>query len=80
MTGVTEIEHVPEDDIKLEDPLTPSLEETGPVVAPIGPASGPDVVPRLLPGVRVVRGPDWKWGDQVSNTCTCTCNMIIMLK
>lgn len=29
------------------------------------PATGIDVLPRLTPGTRVQRGPDWKWGDQV---------------
>ena len=28
--------------------------------------SGPSILSRVVPGVRVVRGPDWKWGDQVS--------------
>jgi E3 ubiquitin-protein ligase HERC2 len=26
--------------------------------------SGPSILSRVVPGVRVVRGPDWKWGDQ----------------
>ncbi len=28
--------------------------------------SGRDVVARFHVGTRVIRGPDWKWGDQVS--------------
>lgn len=27
--------------------------------------SGPGLLPYLKPGLRVIRGPDWKWGDQV---------------
>lgn len=47
------------------------------------PTTGPDVAARLVTGTRVTRGPDWKWGDQVSNPpfsssahiqCTCTCS------
>ena len=59
------MEQVTEEDIKLDPSISPSVEEPEEFV-PVGPASGPDVVPRLLPGVRVIRGPDWKWGDQVS--------------
>jgi len=29
------------------------------------PASGPELAARLKIGTRVVRGVDWKWGDQV---------------
>lgn len=32
---------------------------------PQEPLSGPALVRRIAVGVRVVRGPDWKWGDQV---------------
>ncbi len=28
-------------------------------------SSGPGLLPYIKPGLRVVRGPDWKWGDQV---------------
>ena len=28
--------------------------------------SGKDVLAQLKIGTRVVKGPDWKWGDQVS--------------
>ena len=30
------------------------------------PVTGVEVIPRLTPGTRVQRGPDWKWGDQVT--------------
>ena len=33
--------------------------------APIIPMTGPDMAKRMKIGTRVVRGPDWKWGDQV---------------
>lgn len=29
------------------------------------PITGPDMAKRMKIGTRVVRGPDWKWGDQV---------------
>ena len=33
--------------------------------------SGKDVLAQLKIGTRVVKGPDWKWGDQVSSDgCT----------
>ena len=28
--------------------------------------TGPTLINLFTPGTRVVRGPDWKWGDQVS--------------
>lgn len=31
----------------------------------VPPITGMEVIPRLTPGTRVQRGPDWKWGDQV---------------
>ena len=30
-------------------------------------STGPDLVHLMTPGRRVVRGPNWKWGDQVCN-------------
>ena len=30
--------------------------------------TGPEMVSKLRVGTRVMRGPDWKWGDQVSST------------
>lgn len=33
---------------------------------PTVPLTGPEVVKLMKIGTRVVRGPDWKWGDQVS--------------
>ena len=35
---------------------------------PSVPMTGPDVAKRMKIGTRVVRGPDWKWGDQVPYT------------
>lgn len=32
-------------------------------------SSGPSLLPYIKPGLRVVRGPDWQWGDQVSWFC-----------
>lgn len=32
---------------------------------PTVPLTGPEVVKLMKIGTRVVRGPDWKWGDQV---------------
>ena len=29
------------------------------------PITGPEMAKRMKIGTRVVRGPDWKWGDQV---------------
>lgn len=29
-------------------------------------SSGPSLLPYIKPGLRVIRGPDWQWGDQVS--------------
>ena len=54
-----------EEDVKAESAQSPAKEDLQGQAPPAGPATGPEVVPRLLPGVRVVRGPDWKWGDQV---------------
>lgn len=34
---------------------------------PAVPLTGPEVVKLMKIGTRVVRGPDWKWGDQVSS-------------
>ena len=31
------------------------------------PISGPELAARMKIGVRVVRGVDWKWGDQVTD-------------
>lgn len=28
-------------------------------------SSGPSLLPYIKPGLRVIRGPDWQWGDQV---------------
>lgn len=39
----------------LRAPPTPSEEEV----------TGPSAIHRIVPMARVVRGPDWKWGDQV---------------
>ncbi len=33
------------------------------------PTSGPELAAMMKIGTRVQRGVDWKWGDQVSNTC-----------
>lgn len=33
--------------------------------APTIPITGPEMAKRMKIGTRVVRGPDWKWGDQV---------------
>lgn len=33
--------------------------------AHLAPLTGPEVAALLKLGTRVVRGPDWKWGDQV---------------
>ena len=81
LSGVTEMEQVvEEEETKLMDPALSLTEEDVGQFVPVGPASGPDVVPRLLQGVRVVKGPDWKWGDQVRSSLslpsfflTCTC-------
>ena len=52
-----------------KDPLEESDEagnEGRKQVAPVSEeVTGPSVLNRVVPGVRVVRGPDWKWGDQV---------------
>ena len=37
------------------------------------PAVGPDMARMMKVGTRVIRGPDWKWGDQV-----CTSFVIII--
>lgn len=33
--------------------------------APFANLSGPEAAALMKVGVRVIRGPDWKWGDQV---------------
>ena len=43
------------------------------------PATGPEVIHRLKVGTKVVRGPDWKWVDQVtmetsSGPLSCCCH------
>lgn len=42
--------------------LEESRKETSPVQLP---ASGPELAAMMKIGTRVVRGVDWKWGDQV---------------
>lgn len=44
--------------------LEESRKETAP--APL-PASGPELAAMMKIGTRVMRGVDWKWGDQVSS-------------
>lgn len=44
--------------------LEESRKETTP--APL-PASGPELAAMMKIGTRVMRGVDWKWGDQVSS-------------
>lgn len=43
--------------------LEESRKETAPTPLP---ASGPELAAMMKIGTRVMRGPDWKWGDQVS--------------
>lgn len=43
--------------------LEESRKETTPTPLP---ASGPELAAMMKIGTRVMRGPDWKWGDQVS--------------
>lgn len=45
------------------------LEESRKEAAPAPlPASGPELAAMMKIGTRVMRGVDWKWGDQVSET------------
>lgn len=44
--------------------LEESRKETAP--APL-PASGPELAAMMKIGTRVMRGVDWKWGDQVAS-------------
>lgn len=45
------------------------LEESRKEAAPTPlPASGPELAAMMKIGTRVMRGVDWKWGDQVSKT------------
>lgn len=46
--------------------LEESRKETAP--APL-PASGPELAAMMKIGTRVMRGQDWKWGDQVRDKC-----------
>ena len=64
LTGVTEVEEKFEE--QKREPMPPPGIEDSSQSSDSGPTSGPEVVPRLTHGARVVRGPDWKWGDQVS--------------
>ena len=36
------------------------------------PISGPELAAMMKISTRVVRGVDWKWGDQVSNYIYCS--------
>lgn len=64
MTGIEELEEINED-IKT-DPVIVSHVEESLIHGSAGiPVTGVEVISRLTPGTRVVRGPDWKWGDQV---------------
>ena len=47
--------------------------DTGPAKRPKTPlpVSGPELAARLKMGTRVVRGVDWKWGDQVRHDTRC---------
>lgn len=45
------------------------LEETRKETTPVQlPVSGPDLAAMMKIGTRVMRGVDWKWGDQVPHT------------
>lgn len=48
--------------------LEESRKETAPTPLP---ASGPELAAMMKIGTRVMRGPDWKWGDQVIQHCKC---------
>ena len=61
---MNELEEIDIEEEKLDLGLAEPPEKP-PNVATTLPASGPELVPHLTPGTRVVRGPDWKWGDQV---------------
>jgi len=53
-------------DGKQEEPAVPATPTTAATpLVPQEPLTGPALVRRIAVGVRVVRGPDWKWGDQV---------------
>jgi len=42
--------------------------------------SGPELASRLKMGTRVVRGLDWKWGDQVASLSFAACVFLFHLK
>lgn len=53
--------------------LEESRKETTPVQLPV---SGPELAAMMKIGTRVMRGVDWKWGDQVQNCVPLLfCNM-----
>ena len=61
------------------------LEETRKEMAPVQlPVSGPELAAMMKIGTRVMRGVDWKWGDQVlrfdfkhiSHTLVFTCMLL----
>lgn len=43
------------------------------------PITGPDMAKRMKIGTRVVRGPDWKWGDQVQQHVLLDCDQSYFL-
>ena len=47
--------------------------------AHLAPLTGPEVAALLKLGTRVVRGPDWKWGDQVEHFFTHFYNWALAL-
>lgn len=49
-----------------EDPNASRTKQPLSRSASIPVTTGPGLVPYIKPGLRVVRGPDWKWGDQVN--------------
>lgn len=51
--------------------------ETAPPSPKATPTTGPEVIHKLKTGVKVVRGPDWKWDNQVTvETNHCCCDVI----
>ena len=65
---------------ELRDEVTEIVMKESAIEEPMGPpdtvipATGYEAIRRLHSGTRVVRGPDWKWGDQV-----CVRELIISL-
>lgn len=68
LTGVSELEEIVEEVKPGAVTTVPVAEFANTQNSANPPVTGIEVIPRLIPGTRVQRGPDWKWGDQVTSS------------